>query len=45
MKDKESVATYLNEEFRVFADRIVSAREKQKKAFDDAKHRRRKQTR
>jgi flagellar biosynthesis/type III secretory pathway protein FliH len=45
LKDKESVATYLNEEFRVFADRITAEREKQMKAFTDAKHLRRKQAR
>ena len=43
--DKESVATYLNEEFKIYAQRVIHLREKQVKARSEAKHRRRKQAR
>ena len=45
MEDKESVATYLNEEFQLYSQRLIDLNEKQLKAFQDAKHLRRRKAR
>lgn len=44
LQDKESVATYLNEEFQLYSTRMIELDERQQKAIGDAKQlRRRKQ--
>lgn len=45
VNDKNSVVNYLNEEFQLYAKRIVQTRENQVKAVADAKHLRRRQAR
>jgi flagellar biosynthesis/type III secretory pathway protein FliH len=45
LEDKESVATYLNEEFQLYSQRLIDLNEKQLKAFQDAKHLRRRKAR
>lgn len=37
LADKESVATYLNEEFQLYSNRAIELHEKQLKAIADAK--------
>jgi uncharacterized protein YozE (UPF0346 family) len=45
LSDKESVATYLNEEFQMYSQRLIDLHEKQAKAIADAKHLRRRKHR
>lgn len=45
LQDKESVATYLNEEFQLYSQRLIDLSDKQLKALSDAKHLRRRKAR
>lgn len=45
LNDKESVATYLHEEFQLYSQRIIDLNDKQIKALQDAKHLRRRKAR